>query len=82
MFVHTYEKTMDMRVFDETWYVAAFKTNKENRAEIQRWCYKTYGQSGYHPLQDHVRWKDSIQYGEIYFNNKQDLEWFVLKWSS
>jgi hypothetical protein len=74
MFIHTYE-------LETAWQVAAFKTPKENRREITRWCYQTFGTPGMNTLTKQTRWKDSIQYGEIYFGSKEDLMMFVLRWS-
>lgn len=80
MFIHTYEQMKDWR--DATpWLVAAFMTSKENRKEITKWCYKTFGTPGMNHLTKQIRWKDSIQYGEIYFIDQKDLEWFVLRWT-
>ncbi len=80
MFIHTYEQVKDWRGAT-LWLVAAFMTPKENRAEITRWCYKTYGAPGMNTLTKQTRWKDSIQYGEVYFISKEDLMMFVLRWS-
>ncbi len=80
MFVHTYQHQEDWRD-PVPWHVAAFLTPKENRKEITRWCYKTFGIPGMNHLTKQIRWKDSIQYGEVYFINQKDLEWFVLRWS-
>ncbi len=81
MFIHTYTQPRDWRDPDINWLVAAFKTPKENRKEITRWCYKTFGPPGMNHLTKQVRWKDSIQYGEVYFSNQEDQLMFVLKWS-
>ena len=80
MFIHTYKHMMDWRD-DIPWHVAAFETPRQNRPEITSWCYKTFGAPGMNHLTKQIRWKDSIQYGEVYFNRKEDLEWFVLRWS-
>lgn len=81
MFVHTYTQSKDWRDYSTSWKVAAFMTPKENRKEITKWCYKTFGAPGMNHLTKQIRWKDSIQYGEVYFSNQKDLEWFVLRWS-
>jgi hypothetical protein len=80
MFIHTYEQVKDWRGAT-LWLVAAFMTPKENRAEITRWCYQTFGSPGMNTLTKQTRWKDSIQYGEVYFISKEDLMMFVLRWS-
>ncbi len=80
MFIHTYIQMKDWRGADE-WRVAAFLTPKENRSEITKWCYKTYGAPGMNHLTHQIRWKDSIRYGEVYFSRQEDLEWFLLRWS-
>lgn len=80
MFIHTYQQIKDWR--DATpWHVAAFMTPKEYRPEMTRWCYKTFGPPGMNHLTKQIRWKDGIQYGEVYFNRKEDLEWFLLRWA-
>jgi hypothetical protein len=82
MNIHTYDFLKDMLYSSEgSWYVAAFMTPKENRKEITKWCYKTYGAPGMNHLTKQIRWKDSIQYGEVYFSHQKDLEWFILRWS-
>jgi hypothetical protein len=80
MFIHTYEQMKDWR--DATpWLVAAFESPRQNRSEITRWCYQTFGTPGMNTLTKQTRWKDSIQYGEVYFISKEDLMMFVLRWS-
>lgn len=81
MFIHAYETTSDFLTDKPCKYVAAFKSNKENRSEITRWCYEAFGPPGWQPNIYQTRWKDSIQWGELYFSRKEDLEWFVLRWS-
>jgi len=73
MFIHTYNSTY--------WKVATFMTPKENRKEITKWCYQNFGAPGMNTLTKQTRWKDSIQYGEVYFSNQKDLVWFILRWS-
>jgi len=80
MFIHTYQQGIDWRGANP-WQVAAFMTPKENRREITRWCYQTFGTPGMNTLTKQTRWKDSIQYGEVYFGSKEDLMMFVLRWS-
>jgi hypothetical protein len=80
LFIHTYEHIKDWR--DATpWLVATFETPRQNRSEIARWCYQTFGAPGMNTLTKQTRWKDSIQYGEVYFNRKEDLTWFLLRWA-
>lgn len=82
MFIHTYEtQNTNAAWSDYRWHVAAFKTPKENRAEIIRWCYRTFGPAGRPKGARETRWKDGIRFGEIYFKNQSDLAWFVLRWS-
>lgn len=82
MFIHTYEtQRKDPKWSDYGWYVAAFETPRENRSEITRWCYKTFGSAGKPKGATETRWKDSIRFGEIYFAQKEDLAMFVLRWS-
>ena len=81
MFIHTYETNSDFLTDKPCKYVAAFESKRENRAEIQKWCHKTFGPSGYLPLTHETRWKNSITWGEVYFSRIEDLEWFVLRWS-
>lgn len=81
MYIHTYERAGHFLTDKPCKYVAAFESKRENRAEITKWCYETFGRPGYHHLIDQTRWKDGIQWGEIFFSRKEDLEWFVLRWS-
>lgn len=80
MYIHTYTQPRDWRDPDVNWLVAAFTAPKETRPEITRWCYKTFGPPGMNHLTRQVRWKDSIQYGEVYFKDAGDLTLFTLKW--
>lgn len=84
MFIHTYEVPVDVVNFKgEVWYVAAFKqiTKVDAVVEMKKWCWKAFGKPGHNDLTYETRWKDGVAYGEIYFSRKQDLEWFVLRWS-
>ena len=85
MVIHTYEEEMKYQIatLGQTWWVAAFDIPRQvdKIVEIQQWCCEAFGQPGYHPLTDQMRWQEAVRYGEVRFNNKQDLEWFVLKWS-
>lgn len=83
MFIHTYQtQTKDPRWSDYSWHAAAFESPRQNRAEITRWCYRTFGPAGRPPGATGTRWKDSIRFGEIYFRDHKDLIMFVLRWSS
>lgn len=82
MFIHTYE-TKNYNIQEpeiEKWYVAAFTTPK-NYYEIAEWCHQIFGPSGLNSLTHQTRWQDEIFYGEVYFRDEKDLEWFVLRWS-
>ena len=79
--LHAHKNVKDHTIYGNIWHVATFKTKLEQRPEIRRWCYKIYGEPGYNYNTHELRWKDSIQYGEIYFSRPEDLEWFVLRWS-
>ena len=81
MLIYTHEITNDMQGFGRKWHVASFSAKKEDRPEIARWCYQAFGVPGYLPMIDDIRWKDGINYGEIIFSRKQDLEWFILRWT-
>jgi hypothetical protein len=82
MFIHTYQtQRINPNWSDYGWHVAAFMTPKENRAEITRWCYRTFGPAGRPCGATETRWKDSIRFGEVYFKNSVDLAWFVLRWA-
>lgn len=70
----------DQTINGDVWHVAHFKAKHEQRREITRWCYQTYGEPGFSHLTHDTRWKDSIQFGSIYFSRPEDLEWFVLRW--
>lgn len=71
---------MIIHVYQEYWNqgmtVAAFPTpHLVNRVvEMQDWCRTVYGEPG-------RRWKDHIQYGEVLFDNPQDVELFLLRWA-
>lgn len=82
MFIHTYtQKNYDAWNPEiEKWHVAAF-TLPKNHNDMYDWCYKTFGQPGFNNLTHKTRWGDEIRHGEVYFSRKEDLEWFVLRWS-
>ena len=79
MFIHTYQQLKEWSDAP-SWHVASFMTPKEKRKEITRWCYKTFGSPGMNHLTKQIRWKDSIQYGEVYFKHEKDLILFSLRW--
>lgn len=86
MFIRTYEEEMRYQVttLGKTWWVAIFMLlphQVDKVVEIQEWCYEAFGQPGYHPLTGQMRWEEAVRYGEVRFMNKQDLEWFVMRWS-
>jgi hypothetical protein len=82
MFIHTYRtQQKDPQWSDYGWHVAAFESPIENRSEITRWCYKTFGPAGRPSGATETRWKDSIRFGEIYFKHDTDLALFLLRWS-
>lgn len=72
MIIHTY----DENYLNEGWAVVAF--NQPHRVDevvaIKQWCYDTFGLPG-------ERWRDSIAYGEVRFEDKKDLMLFVMRWS-
>lgn len=79
MFIHIYNLKKDVDgCGGGPWHVAAF-TAPRNYREIVEWCNKVFGPGGYHDTPQ-ARWKDDIFYGEAWFKNKEDLEWFVLRW--
>jgi hypothetical protein len=49
--------------------------------EIQKWCIKTFGKSGYQEeIQDSV-WVDNIENGEIMICKPELLTVFLLRWT-
>lgn len=81
MFIHTYQLKKDADGSGGgPWHVAAFTAPKYYR-EIVEWCLKAFGPAGWHDTTPQARWKNDIFYGEVYFKNKEDLEWFVLRWA-
>lgn len=82
MFIHTYtQKNFDVQEPEiKKWYIAAF-TLPKNHYEIYDWCYHTFGPSGFNHNTRQTRWGDEIRYGEVYFSRREDLEWFLLRWS-
>ena len=79
MFIHTYKLKKDVDGSGGgPWHVAAF-TAPKNYYEISEWCHASFGEPGYHEWE--IRWRDDIFYGEAYFRDQEDLEWFVLRWS-
>ena len=85
MFIHTYETPALVINFDTEvclWYVAAFKqlTKVDDVVAMKQWCWKTFGEPEFNHLTFQTRWKDRIEYGEVSFSRKQDLEWFILRY--
>lgn len=81
MFIHTYDLKRDEDGSGEgPWHIAAFTLPKHYNSIIE-WCYTTFGQPGFNHLTHQTRWKDEIFYGEVYFSRKEDLTWFMLRWS-
>jgi hypothetical protein len=76
MFIHTYEA----KTYNQVWHKAAFNLPKEYQGIIE-WCHETFGKPGYLHESPQTRWADDIFYGEVYFSQLKDLEWFVLRWS-
>ena len=71
---------MDIRAYQDPYtlrYVASFNSGFSNTISergMRDWCVTTYGNSIY-------RWRDHIQWGEVHFNNEEDLTFFVMRWS-
>lgn len=53
--------------------------------EIIWWCYNNFGEGlGNCRIENSpfiYRWIDNIEYGEVLFSDKKDLDWFLLKWN-
>lgn len=53
--------------------------------EIKWWCYNNFGPGlGEYRIENSPfihRWINDIDNNEIKFSNKQDLDWFLLKWN-
>jgi len=83
MFIHTYMSSNDVLIEEPHWYIAAFKqpTKINEGEEIKQWCYQTFGPPGHNYLTFQTRWKDNIRHGEVSFSRREDLEWFLLRWS-
>jgi hypothetical protein len=71
MIIHTYDE-----YWNEGYAVAAFPQphHVHKVIELRGWCIEAYGEPGH-------RWKDNIQFGEVLFQDKQDLALFLLRWS-
>ena len=58
---------------------------KNEISEIHQWCYKNFGPGlGNCRLENSTfihRWINNIEFGEVKFSDKKDLDWFVLKWN-
>ena len=60
----------------EQYYVASFLASPQEKREILAWCVNTFGS----PVET-VRWTDRVIWGEVYFNNESDFNWFMMRWS-
>lgn len=81
MLVHHYFEHVDY--LEKGFHVAAFPEQHPSvDMEIKRWCWQMFGQEGYMVNSNEIRWKDSIEYGEIRFQREEDLSLFLLKWAS
>ena len=83
MFIHTYVMYRPYNEHAMPWHVAELNRNELKDGvlySIRKWCYQTYGDPGFKHNTHEIRWKDSIHKGEILFNRKEDLEWFLLRW--
>ena len=71
MIIYTYD---DLSY--EGWAVAAFPTphKVDEVVALKQWCNDAYGPPG-------KRWKDSIIYGVVWFEDRKDLTLFLLRWS-
>jgi hypothetical protein len=49
--------------------------------EIQDWCRRTYGKSGYQEEIEDSLWVDNCQYGEIMLCKPELLTAFILRWT-
>lgn len=89
MKIVTYQIEDTSHIFTKTWNVADCSDIEEKFSDVINWCMKQYGTYGYIINQDYTRWKVDIStsavsekwWGKFLFTEKQDLEWFVLKWS-
>jgi hypothetical protein len=83
MFIHTYSIQKDVLHDDNSlWYVAAFETLPQDKIiDMTVWCVDSFGNPGFNHLTYQTRWNNGIRYGEIHFDRKSDLEWFMLRWS-
>ena len=50
-------------------------------AEIQDWCYKTFGKSGYREDIEDSYWVDNSTFGEIMLCKDEFLTAFLLRWT-
>ena len=58
---------------------------KNEISEIHQWCYNNFGPGlGTYRFKNSssiYRWINNIEFGEVKFSDKKDLDWFVLKWN-
>lgn len=70
MFIDTYDE-----YWNEGWAVAVFPSpDLDEVVALKKWCNEMFGTPG-------ERWKDSIVYGEVCFEDRKDLMLFVMRWS-
>lgn len=74
MKIHTYKPPY------KDYYVAAFPSPTNNTKEMIEWCHRTFGEPGFLPHTQDVRWRDGIMFGEAYFARESDLMMFLLRW--
>lgn len=72
MIIQTYEE-----ITGSGWTVVAFLQPRRvhDVVAMKEWCRSVYGEPG-------TRWLDSVEYGEIRFENPKDVTLFLLKYSS
>lgn len=49
--------------------------------EVQKWCKKTYGKSGYREDIEDSYWVDNTEFGEIMLCKPELLTAFLLRWA-
>ena len=79
MFIHTY--TARPRPWEELelYHVAAFTLKKGMLEPMSDWCHQTFGEAG--NSEENARWEDQLWFGEVWFRDEKDLNWFVLRWT-
>lgn len=48
--------------------------------ELLSWCTQTFGESALNNTDDEARW--IIQWNGIRFKRKEDVTWFMIRWSN